>query len=113
MRQLPPAEECAAADGAAAARLATDGVALLPLPQSRVDNANGAHFPLGLTPAAGAALTLPDTLAWVAARRDELEAALLAHGGILFRGFALRDAAAFDAFMARRALSTAPAPPSC
>ena len=102
MLSHPPAE--AACGGGAAAALATDGAAVLPLPQARADNPGGAVFPLGLAPSAGGSLTaLPDALAWAAAHRAEVEAALLAHGGIFFRGWPLPDAAAFDAFMARAA----------
>ncbi len=96
---LSPEEDGARAATPAAAALASGCVRLLPLPQSRPDNPGGAHFPLGLAPAGD--LTLPEALAWLAASRDAVESALLAHGGILFRGFPTRDAAAFDAFMVR------------
>jgi hypothetical protein len=106
MHARAPAEEASPVATSAAAALASGGtVALLPLPQARPDNPGGAHFPLGLTPVAatgGAVFDLSSALAWAAAHREEVEAALLAHGGIHFRGFPLRDAAAFDAFMVRR-----------
>ena len=87
------------ADGAAAA-LATGGVALIELPQARPDNAGGLAFPLGLAPSADAApLSLPTALEWARSRRAEVEAALLAHGGLFLRGFPLREPADFDAMM--------------
>ena len=93
---------CPPAESGAAARLAQGGAEVLPLPQARPDNPGGALFPLGLRPAHDGALrALPDVLAWAAQHRDDVEAALLAHGGIFFRGFPFADAAAFDAFMVR------------
>jgi alpha-ketoglutarate-dependent taurine dioxygenase len=44
-----------------------------------------------------------DLVSWVAGRRDELAASLLAHGGILFRGFQLAGVEEFERFI--RALS--------
>ena len=89
----------AGAASPAASALATDGVAVLALPESRPDNPGGLAFPLGLTPAAGQPLDLAATLAWATAHRADVEAALLAHGGLLLRGFPLEDAAAFDALL--------------
>jgi hypothetical protein len=97
-----------AAASPAAAALATGGVAVLPLAESRPDNAGGLAFPLGLAPAAGETLSLDGALAWACTHRAEVEAALLAHGGLLLRGFPLADAAAFDALM--RALGVPPKP---
>ena len=95
-----------AASSPAAAALATGGVALLALPQSRPDNPGGLVFPLGLSPAAE--LSLPAALEWARTHRAEGEAALLAHGGLFLRGFPLADAAAFDALM--QALGVPPKP---
>lgn len=93
----------------AAAALATGGVAVLPLAESRPDNPGGLVFPLGLAPASTAEpLSLDGALAWARAHTAEVEAALLAHGGLLLRGFPLDDAAAFGALM--RALGVAPKP---
>ena len=86
-----------AAPSPAAAALATGGVTLLELPQSRADNPGGLAFPLGLS--ATAELSLPDALEWARTHRAEVEAALLAHGGLFLRSFPLADAGAFDALM--------------
>lgn len=55
-------------------------------------------LPLIVTPAAGGdAAAAPDDLAGYArARREELTAALHRHGAVLFRGFTVEDAAAFE-----------------
>ena len=97
-----------AMSSAAAAALATGGVALLPLAEARPDNAGALVFPLGLTPAAGAPLSLAAALAWARAHRGDVEAALLAHAGLFLRGFPLADADAFDALM--EALGVPPKP---
>jgi hypothetical protein len=86
-----------------AERLAHGGAALLSIPEARPDNPGGAGFPLGLQPADGALHSLPELLAWADTHAADVEAALLAHGGLLLRGFPLADAAAFDAFMVRPA----------
>lgn len=44
--------------------------------------------------------TLEATAAWIAARRNELDAAAHAAGTVLFRGFPVRTAGDFDAFVA-------------
>ncbi len=45
-------------------------------------------------------IDLASTAAWVAARREELLAEAARHGAVLFRGFPLRTAEDFDAFVA-------------
>jgi len=60
---------------------------------------DGRPFPLVLAPRT-ADVTKEETLAWISAQRDRLDADAAAHGAILFRGFPLRGAEDFDAFVA-------------
>jgi len=53
-------------------------------------------LPLLVTPAAAGV----DLALWAEAQRDLVESHLHEHGGVLFRGFALRDVAAFERFVA-------------
>ena len=55
-------------------------------------------FPLVLTPKADCVKTLADTVSFIEAHRDELLVRLLGSGAILFRGFPVPDALAFDEF---------------
>ena len=59
---------------------------------------HGEAFPLvlGLN-SAGA--TMENTTGWIAAARDELLESLAKHGAVLFRGFPVKDANDFDAFI--------------
>ncbi|NQU39838.1 MAG: TauD/TfdA family dioxygenase [Lentisphaerae bacterium] len=59
---------------------------------------SGSVFPL-LQVCDSPTASLADTAAWVHANRDELDAKLGQHAAILFRGFPLRDAEAFDTFL--------------
>jgi alpha-ketoglutarate-dependent taurine dioxygenase len=68
---------------------------------------DGEVFPLALACATPGA-TLADTCAWVQAQRDRLLALAARHGAILFRGFPLKTAEDFDAFIAAFGLRNFP-----
>ncbi len=55
-------------------------------------------FPLAVAPADGG-VTMNDTTKWIEAQRDDLLSSLSRHGAILFRGFPVGDAEAFDTFI--------------
>ena len=55
-------------------------------------------FPLVLTPKGDGVKTLADTVSFIETHRDEILARLLRSGAILFRGFPVPDAMAFDEF---------------
>jgi alpha-ketoglutarate-dependent taurine dioxygenase len=55
-------------------------------------------FPLVLTPRTNDTITLSETVAFIEKYREEIFARLLRSGAILFRGFPISDAMAFDAF---------------
>ncbi|MEO8429885.1 MAG: amino acid adenylation domain-containing protein [Acidobacteriota bacterium] len=61
--------------------------------EESVAGTGGGRFPLVLRPEAGAELDLAE---WAAAGKERLEAKLLEHGSLLFRGFGTRDAAEFE-----------------
>lgn len=58
----------------------------------------GRQFPLALELAPAAKIA--GALGWIRERRDDLDARLSEHGAILFRGFPVRTADDFDAFIA-------------
>jgi alpha-ketoglutarate-dependent taurine dioxygenase len=59
---------------------------------------DGSPFPLALTPKSACLESLSDTVSFVETHREELLSRLLCSGAILFRGFPISDALAFDTF---------------
>ena len=76
---------------AGARRMAVDVTAVEPVTMGRLDPARA--LPLVIRPATGQV----DLADWVATRRGRLEGLLQEHGAILFRGFAARTPAEFEA----------------
>ncbi len=63
----------------------------------RTSELNGhGSLPLVVEPAAGASPSANELAAYIAAHRDWLQQALHSHGGVLFRGFTIREVDAFQ-----------------
>ena len=77
------------------------------LPQ-QISIGENLSFPLVLTPQSDCLTNLTDTVTFIEQHRDEILSRLLQTGAILFRGFPILDARAFDTFA--RAFNWLPLP---